>query len=61
MAQITEKELSALGDLMSMESVLTAKCGEVAATAQDAALKDCYTRLSRRHQQHLDELYANLK
>ena len=61
MAQITEKELSALSDLLSMESVLTAKCQSLASGTQDAALKDCYTQMARRHQGHLDELYANLK
>ena len=61
MAQITEKELSALGDLMSMESVLCAKCQTMACNTQDAALKDCYTGMAQRHQRHLDELFSNLK
>jgi hypothetical protein len=61
MAQITEKELSALGDLLSMESTLAAKCQNLASCTQDTALKDCYTQMARRHQAHLDELYANLK
>ncbi len=61
MAQITEKELSALGDLMSMESVLCAKCHAMACSAQDAALKDCYTQMAQRHQRHFDELFSNLK
>ena len=61
MAQITEKELSALGDLLSMESVLGAKCRYMASCTQDAALKDCYTQMAQRHQRHFDELYSNLK
>lgn len=61
MAQITEKELSALGDLMSMEGVLCAKCNTMACNAQDAALKDAYTQMAQRHQRHLDELFSNLK
>jgi hypothetical protein len=61
MAQITEKELTALDDLMSMESVLCAKCACLAASTEDAALKDCYTQMSQRHQRHFDQLYSNLK
>lgn len=47
MAQITEKELSALGDLMSMEGVLCAKCHDMANGTQDAALKDQYTQMAQ--------------
>ncbi|MBQ8341730.1 MAG: hypothetical protein IJY22_05070 [Clostridia bacterium] len=61
MAQITEKELSALGDLMNMESVLAAKCCSMASCTQDAALKDCYTQMAQRHQRHFDQLFSNLK
>ena len=61
MAQITEKELTALGDLMSMESVLCAKCCNLANNTSDAALKDCYTQMMQRHQRHFDELFSNLK
>ena len=61
MAQITEKELTALGDLMSMESVLHAKCCSMASCTSDAALKDCYTQMAQRHQRHFDELFSNLK
>ena len=61
MAQITEKELTALGDLMSMESVLAVKCCDLAACTQDAALKDRYTQMAQRHQRHFDQLFSNLK
>ncbi|MBQ8357987.1 MAG: hypothetical protein IJX39_09310 [Clostridia bacterium] len=61
MAQITEKELSALGDLLSMESVLCAKCHDMANCTQDTALKDQYTQMAQRHQRHFDELFSNLK
>ena len=61
MAQITEKELSALGDLMSMEGVLCAKCHDMASCTQDAALKEQYTQMAQRHQRHFDELFSNLK
>ena len=61
MAQITEKELSALGDLLSAECVMSAKCCHLAECTEDAALKDCYTQMAQRHQRHFDELFGNLK
>jgi hypothetical protein len=61
MAQITEKELSAIGDLLTMEENLQAKCSYLAAHTGDKALADCYEQLAQHHQRHLDELYANLK
>ncbi|MBR6727782.1 MAG: hypothetical protein IKM08_06285 [Clostridia bacterium] len=61
MAQITEKELTALGDLMSMECNLVAKCHDMACCTQDAALKDRYEQMAQRHQRHFDQLYSNLK
>lgn len=61
MAQITEKELSALGDLLSMEQQMHAKCCYMASTTGDAALKDRYGSMAQRHQRHLDQLYTNLK
>ena len=61
MAQITEKELSALSDLLSAEQQLHAKCCHMASTTGDAALKERYTAMAARHQRHLDDLYTNLK
>lgn len=61
MAQITEKELTAIGDIMNIESVMCAKCHYMARNTQDAALKDCYERMAQRHQRHLDELFSNMK
>ena len=61
MAQITEKELSAISDLLTYEQILVAKYNMAAQTTNDTALKDCYTRMTQRHQRHFDELYTNLK
>ncbi|MBQ9779277.1 MAG: hypothetical protein IJW22_10210 [Clostridia bacterium] len=61
MAQITEKELSALGDLLSAEQLAITKYCAAAQGTTDAALKDCYTQMAQRHQRHFDELYTNLK
>ena len=61
MAQITEKELSAISDLLSMEENMVAKYREYANQATDSVLKDRYEQIAQRHQRHFDELYANLK
>jgi len=61
MAQITEKELSAIGDLMTMEETLHKKCAYMASNTTDKALSDCYLQMAQHHQRYLDELYGNLK
>lgn len=61
MSKITEKELSAISDLMNAEVTMKAKCTFMAENATDPALADCYLQMARQHQKHLDELYANLK
>ena len=61
MAQITEKELSALSDLLTMEQTLRGKCQYLANTTADRALAAQYEALAACHQRHLDELYSNLK
>ena len=61
MTQITEKELSALSDLLTAEQITIAKYKANAEMTQDAAIKDKYTQMAARHQRHFDELYTNLK
>ena len=61
MAQITEKELSALSDLMTAEQLQIAKYCAAAQQATDKAVADCYTQMAQKHQRHFDQLYANLK
>ena len=61
MAQITEKELSALGDLLGFEQVVVAKYKEAEKNATDTALAACFAEMAQRHQRHFDELYTNLK
>ncbi|MBQ3064594.1 MAG: hypothetical protein IJC99_07355 [Clostridia bacterium] len=61
MAQITEKELSALGDLLSMEQNLCGKCQFLAKNTADQALAAEYTALAASHQQHFDELFGKLQ
>ena len=61
MAQITEKELSALGDLLTREQTLQQKCCHMANTTADKTLAACYQQLALQHQRHFDELFGNLK
>ena len=61
MAQITEKELTAIGDLLSMEENLVAKYRAYATQTTDSALKNEYEQIAQRHQRHYDELFAHLK
>ena len=61
MAQITEKELSAISDLLTMEENLVQKYKAYATATTDASLKNQYEQIAARHQRHYDELYANLK
>ena len=61
MAQITEKELSAISDLLTIEQNLVQKYKSCALATTDTALKNQYEQIAARHQRHYDELYANLK
>ena len=61
MAQITEKELSALGDLLTLEGILQKKCTALATDANDATLAQCYRQMAEHHQRHINELYDKLK
>jgi len=61
MASITEKELSAISDLLTIEETVVAKYKSYAAQTTDSVLKDRYEQLAMRHQRHFDELYVNLK
>lgn len=61
MAQITEKELGFLGDLMTAEQLQIAKYCNAAQKTSDKAIADCYTRMAERHQRSFDKLYENLK
>lgn len=61
MAQITEKELSGLSDLLSMEENLAKKYRVYAGEVSDSGLKNLFEQNAGEHQRHLDELWANLK
>lgn len=60
MANLTEKELSGLNDLLSGEELLIKKFQMLASHADDPALKSQLTSISQKHQEHYDALYSKL-
>ena len=61
MGQLSEKELSLLGDLLADEQLLTKKFKMLASQTQDAEIKQKFERISEQHQGHFNVLYAHLK
>ena len=55
--QLSEKELSSINDLLSEEELLTKKFKMLAEQASDTELKDKFTHISEKHQQHFNSLY----
>lgn len=61
MGQLSEKELSLLGDLLADEQLLTKKFKMLASQTQDTEIKQKFERISEQHQGHFNALYAHLK
>lgn len=61
MSQLSEKELSGMGDLLSGEALLVKKFQLLADTTTDPTLKQQFADISAKHQTHVDKLYALLK
>jgi len=61
MAQITSKELGGISDQMAIEKNLISKYQCYAKNATDGELKKMFETNARKHQNHLNDLYANLK
>lgn len=61
MAQISEKELGTINDLISEEGLLVKKFQMLAEQTQDSEIKQKYERISNQHQGHLNALYAHLQ
>ncbi|MBQ8351944.1 MAG: ferritin-like domain-containing protein [Clostridia bacterium] len=61
MAQITCKELSSLSDLLGAEQLIINKYESYANQTTDTALKNKYEQMAKKHQQHFETLYAQLK
>ena len=60
MSQISEKELSALNDLLNEEELLVKKFKMLAAHSQDGEIKDKFEEISEKHRGHFNMLYKQL-
>ena len=58
---MTTKELTALSELLESEKIIIAKFESYASQTTDATLKSKYEQMAKKHQEHLDTLYQNLK
>lgn len=60
MSKLSEKELSALNELLCEEELLVKKFNMLAGHATDPALKSEMEQIAQRHQVHFNKLYNHL-
>lgn len=60
MSQLSEKELSALNDLLTEEELLVKKFKMLSEHSQDQEVKSKMTEISNQHQGHFNALYSLL-
>lgn len=60
MGNLTEKELSAIGDMLNAEELLIKKFQALAGATQDAALQSKLNGIASKHQEHFNMLYSQL-
>lgn len=60
MNTLTAKELSAIQDLLSVEELNIKKFDMLSQSTEDSALKQKFSDISNKHQQHFDKLYSQL-
>lgn len=60
MAQLSEKELSSIQELLADEDLLVKKFKMLAEHATDENVKSKMLEISSKHQSHLNELYSHL-
>lgn len=60
MSNLSEKELSALGDLLSYEELLVKKYNNLADNTQDQEVKTRFQSIAKKHQEHFNKLYSQL-
>lgn len=60
MANLSEKELNTIKDLLSEEELLVKKFTMLAQQADDARLKCSLKEIANKHQSHFNELYQKL-
>lgn len=60
MTQISEKELSALNELLDQEELLVKKFKMLATHTDDQDIKDQFEQIAEKHQGHFNMLYKQL-
>ena len=60
MNQLSDKELSALNDLLSGEELLIKKFQMLAEHSDDTEVKAKFTEISNEHKEHFRSLYSQL-
>ena len=60
MVNLSEKELSAINELLSEEELLVKKFQMLANQTNDKKMKSEFGRISNKHQGHFNELYQKL-
>ena len=61
MMQVSEKELSALNELLSEEELLIKKFKMLSEHTNDAQIKGKFEEISNKHQAHFNSLYEQLR
>lgn len=61
MGQLSEKELTALNDLLADEELLTKKFKMLAMHTEDPEIRQKYEQISSKHQGHFQALYEKLQ
>lgn len=60
MSKVSEKELSALNELLNEEELLVKKFQMLAQHTQDQEIKEKFEEISKKHQGHFNMLYEQL-
>lgn len=60
MNSLSEKEVTAIGELLAGEAALVKKFQVLADVAEDSAVKQQLTDISAKHQTHFNKLYEQL-
>ncbi|MBQ2902282.1 MAG: hypothetical protein IJA07_06735 [Agathobacter sp.] len=60
MAQLSEKELASIQELLADEDLLVKKFKMLAEHATDEKVKNKMLEISDKHQKHVNELYSHL-
>lgn len=61
MADLSEKELSSIQDILNQEDLLIKKFKNLSNQCQDPEIKDKLMGISDRHQKHFNSIYSQLR